>query len=130
MFTRRLKAPTAYRELALAVCEYHTLCHRAPSLRGKTLLKLLQATDALRRPERFQQFLLACEADARGRLGLEQRAYPQVDYLKRAQQLANQVVAADFIEQGLEGRALGEAMHAERVKRLEQLRETYARDTG
>ena len=71
-------------DLALHVCEYHTHCHRALELRGKTLLKLLNATDALRRPDRFEAFLLACEADARGRLGLEQRDYPQADYLRQA----------------------------------------------
>ena len=79
---QRLKAPGQHRELALKVCEYHTLCHRALALRGKTLLKLLNATDALRRPERFEAFLLACEADARGRKGLEQRDYPQADFLR------------------------------------------------
>ena len=66
------------------MCQYHTHCHRALELRGKTLLKLLNATDALRRPDRFEAFLLACEADARGRLGLEQRDYPQADYLRQA----------------------------------------------
>ena len=74
---QRLRAPRRHSELARAVCLYHTLCHRALELRGKTLLKLLTATDALRRPDRFEAFLLACEADARGRLGLEQRDYPQ-----------------------------------------------------
>ena len=121
---QRLKAPGQYRELALKVCEYHTHCHRALELRGKTLLKLLNATDALRRPERFEAFLLACEADARGRKGLEQRDYPQADYLRRAQAMAQEVSAAAFSEQGLQGKALGEAIAAERVRRLEALRRT------
>ena len=118
----RLKAPNRHRELALQVCEYHTHCHRALELRGKTLLKLFNATGALRRPERFEAFLLACEADSRGRLGFEDRAYPQADYLRRALTVAREVTAAEFTEQGLEGKALGEAINAERVRRLEALR--------
>ena len=118
----RLKAPNRHRELALQVCEYHTHCHRALELRGTTILKLFNATGALRRPERFEAFLLACEADSRGRLGFEDRAYPQADYLRRALTIAREVTAAEFTEQGLEGKALGEAINAERVRRLEALR--------
>jgi tRNA nucleotidyltransferase (CCA-adding enzyme) len=104
------------------VCEHHTLCHRALELRGKTVLKLLNATDALRRPDRFEAFLLACEADARGRLGLEQREYPQADYLRRARAVAHSVNAAQFQHSGLQGVALGDAINAERVRLLDALR--------
>jgi len=121
---QRLKAPNQYRDLALKACEYHLLSHRALELRGKTLLKLLTATDALRRPERFEAFLLACEADARGRLGLEDKPYPQADYLRGARDVALTVTAAMF--PALEGRAIGEAISAERVSRLERFR----RDNG
>jgi tRNA nucleotidyltransferase (CCA-adding enzyme) len=121
---KRLKAPGQHRDLALKVCEYHTHCHRALELRGKTLLKLLNATDALRRPDRFEAFLLACEADARGREGLEQREYPQADYLRRALCIAQDVTAAHFDGQGIEGKALGEAITAERVRQLDALRNT------
>ncbi len=123
---RRLKSPAAHRELALKACEYHTHCHRALELRGKTLLKLLNATDALRRPDRFEAFLLACEADARGRKGLEQRDYPQADYLRRALEIARDVGAAQFTQAGMEGRALGAAISAERVRRLDALRASQA----
>jgi tRNA nucleotidyltransferase (CCA-adding enzyme) len=119
---KRLKAPGQHRDLALKVCEYHTHCHRALELRGKTLLKLLNATDALRRPDRFEAFLLACEADARGREGLEQRDYPQADYLRRALNIAQEVTAAHFDGQSIEGKALGEAITAERVRLLDGLR--------
>ncbi len=80
----RLRVPRACRDLALMVSEFHTHCHRALQLRAKTLLKVLERSDAFRRPARFEQFLLACEADARGRLGLEQRPYPQANYLRGA----------------------------------------------
>jgi len=119
---KRLRAPNQFRDLASKVCQYHTHCHRALELRGDTLLKLLTASDALRRPERFEAFLLACEADARGRLGLEQRAYPQADYLRRALALAQGVTAAQFADAGLAGKALGDAIKQEQVRLLEALR--------
>ncbi|MEZ5574011.1 MAG: multifunctional CCA addition/repair protein [Halioglobus sp.] len=119
---QRLRVPGRYRELALAVCRHHTLCHRALELRGKTVMKLLGATDALRRPDRFEAFLLACEADARGRLGLEQREYPQADYLRRALHAARSVSAEQFKDSGLTGKALGEAINTERERLLEAAR--------
>jgi tRNA nucleotidyltransferase (CCA-adding enzyme) len=122
MACERLRAPNQFRELALQACEFHTHCHRALELRGKTLLKLLGATDALRRPERFEAFLLACEADARGRLGLEARDYPQADYLRRARADAAEVSAAQFAAQGLTGKTLGAAISTERIRVLEALR--------
>jgi len=83
---------------------------------------LLISTDALRRPDRFEAFLLACEADARGRLGLEQREYPQGNYLRQALAAAQAVSAEQFNESGLSGKALGEAINAERTRVLESLR--------
>ena len=127
---KRLKAPALHRELALKVCEFHTHCHRALELRGKTLLKLFNATDALRRPDRFEAFLLACEADARGRKGLEQRDYPQADYLRRALASAREVTAAPFAQQGVTGKALGESINTERVRRLESLRTEAGEPAG
>lgn len=118
----RLKAPARHRDLALAVCEYHLHSHRALELRGATVLKLLRATDALRRPERFEEFLLTCEADARGRKGLEDRDYPQADYLRGALASVQGVNASLFEGQGLSGRELGEAIEAERIRRLEARR--------
>ena len=120
---KRLKTPRQHRDLALKVCQYHTHCHRALELRGKTILKVLNATDALRRPDRFEAFLLACEADARGRLGLEERDYPQANYLRRALTVAQSVSASQFTEQGLQGKALGEAISSERIRRLQALRD-------
>lgn len=119
---QRLRAPKRHSDLARAVCLHHTLCHRALELRGKTVLKLLTATDALRRPDRFEAFLLACEADARGRSGLEDRDYPQANYLRAAREAAHSVSAAQFQDSGLSGKALGEAIDQKRAKVLEALR--------
>jgi tRNA nucleotidyltransferase (CCA-adding enzyme) len=118
----RLLAPRRYSDLARNAGLYHTHCHRALELRGKTVLKLLTATDALRRPDRFEAFLLTCEADARGRLGLEDRDYPQADYLREALVAAQSVSARQFTDSGLSGKALGEAISAERIRVLEARR--------
>ncbi len=80
----RLPIPREYAALSRLVCEHHTKLHRAKELRPNTLLTLLENLDAIRRPERMEKFLAACEADARGRTGLEKRDYPQGDYLRAA----------------------------------------------
>jgi tRNA nucleotidyltransferase (CCA-adding enzyme) len=80
--------PAEYRDLAVIVARYHGNVHRAFELRASTVLEMLQKADAFRRPERFAQALLACEADSRGRLGLEQVPYPQRAYLLSAQSAA------------------------------------------
>jgi tRNA nucleotidyltransferase (CCA-adding enzyme) len=90
----RYPVPNACRDLALIVAEFHTHCHRALELRPKTILKVLEKTDAFRRPGRFDQFLLACEADARGRAGLENRRYEQAAYLRGAFAAASAIDAA------------------------------------
>ncbi len=86
--SERLKLPREYRDLAVLVARYHLHCHRALELRASTVLKLLEAADAFRRPERFAQYLLCCEADARGRTGLEERDYPQPAYLAACREAA------------------------------------------
>ena len=80
----RLPVPNTCRDLGLLVSEFHTHVHRAFELRPGKILKVLERTDAFRRPARFEQFLLTCEADARGRGGLENRDYPQADLFRGA----------------------------------------------
>jgi tRNA nucleotidyltransferase (CCA-adding enzyme) len=84
----RLRIPNEYRELALIVARYHCIVHRAFELRPDTTLDFMERADAFRRPERFDQALLACEADSRGRTGLETRPYPQREYLRAARDSA------------------------------------------
>ncbi|WP_373389468.1 multifunctional CCA addition/repair protein [Pseudomonas alcaligenes] len=115
---RRCKAPRDCAELALLVGEYHTHGHRALELRASTLLELLQSFDVYRRPQRFEDFLAACEMDARGRLGLEERDYPQSAYLRGAMQAARAVAVQPLVARGLKGAELGEALKGERLKAL------------
>ena len=117
----RLKAPRAHSELGRIVCRWHLHAHRAFELRPGTLFKLLEQTDALRRPERFEQFIAACAADARGREGRADTPYPQADYLRRARAAIAEVDAAALAASGLEGRALGEALRVRRLERLAAL---------
>jgi tRNA nucleotidyltransferase (CCA-adding enzyme) len=97
--TERLPVPKACRDLALLVAEFHTHCHRALELKPKTVLKVLERTDAFRRPERFELFVITCEADARGRGELEDRRYPQADVFRGALAAAQEVDAAAIASQ-------------------------------
>jgi tRNA nucleotidyltransferase (CCA-adding enzyme) len=92
----RLRVPVACRELALAVAKWHTHVHRALELRPETLLKVLEQCDAFRRPERFDAMLRACECDARGRLGFEDRSCPQAERMREAARAAAAVNTADI----------------------------------
>jgi len=122
----RVAAPKEFKELALIVAQWHTHCHRALELKPATLLKVLHSTDALRRPERFEQFLVCCEADARGRTGFETRAYPQADYFRQCLIAAKQVDVAAIQAQGLSGQAFGEALDQQRLTQLSSLKNTFS----
>jgi len=113
----RLPVPRRYRELAVAVARHHGSVHRAAELRPSTVYKLIEAVDAVRRPERFDDFLLACEADARGRLGLEDQPYPQADVLRTALDAALKVRGED-LRGATQGPALGERLRERRIEAI------------
>ncbi len=123
---QRFKAPRDCQELALLVGEFHTHGHRALELKPSTLLELLQRFDVYRRPQRFEEFVMACEMDARGRLGLEDRAYPQAGYLRGAAEAARNVAVQPLVEQGYAGQALGEALKKARLNALKAYKERAA----
>jgi tRNA nucleotidyltransferase (CCA-adding enzyme) len=118
----RLKVPTEHAALAELVCREHLNAHRAFELKPATVLKLLGALDALRRPARLELFLAACEADKRGRRGHEHDAYPQADYLRAARAAAAAVESADVVARGLAGPAIGQAMETARVHAIAALK--------
>ena len=104
----RLPVPNRFRDLARLVARHHGTVHKAAELKPQTILRTIAAADGLRQPERFDEMLLACEADARGRKGLEDRGYPQADRLRAALRAAKSVDAAKVkAERGLDGEALG-----------------------
>jgi len=116
----RLRTPNDFRDLALLVAQYHTHCHRALELKSRTILKILTATRAFRQPSLLDDFLVACEADARGRTGLEDRPYPQASLFRAAQAAAKPIRAAPFVAQGLQGPAIGEAVDRARLLEVER----------
>lgn len=121
---QRFKVPRDCQELALLVGEYHTHGHRALELKASTLLELLQRFDVYRRPQRFEEFIAACEMDARGRLGLEERDYPQAAYLRGAADAARAVAVQPLVEKGFTGQGLGEAIKRERLSALKAYKES------
>jgi tRNA nucleotidyltransferase (CCA-adding enzyme) len=114
----RLKIPNAHRELAVLVSRYHLDAHRVTELRDNTLLDLLERLDAFRRPARFEQWVLACEADARGRKGLENREYAQADHLRRARDTVAKVTLEPAERDGLDGPKIAEKLRKARLAAL------------
>lgn len=115
---RRLKVPNQYRELARLVSRYHTHCHRAMVMRPVKILETLENLDAFRRPERFEQFILACEADARGRTGLEDRPYPQRERLLEALRVCGDITARSVMNEADSGKEIGEKLQQKRLQAL------------
>ncbi|MBV8878229.1 MAG: multifunctional CCA addition/repair protein [Gammaproteobacteria bacterium] len=118
----RLKVPNGHRELAVLAARHHTLVHRALELRPATLLTLLENCDAFRRPERFGELLLACEADARGRTGREEAPYPQVDYLRQALAAAARVTLTESERGELEGVEIGAELRRRRLAAVTEVK--------
>jgi tRNA nucleotidyltransferase (CCA-adding enzyme) len=120
----RLCVPGEYRELGVIVARYHGNVHRAFELRPKTILDMLEKADAFRRPERFAQMLSACEADSRGRLGLEAAPYPQREYLLTARNAAAAIKPSPQDIAELSGMQIAERL---REGRLRAVAESAAR---
>jgi tRNA nucleotidyltransferase (CCA-adding enzyme) len=120
----RWRVPVACRELAEVVAREHGNVHRAEALNAKATVRLLERCDALRRPDRFEDLLLACECDARGRLGMEERPYPVAERLRRALRAMQAVdtasVAKQAAERGWSGPAVGDAIRRARITAVAQ----------
>ncbi len=119
----RLKAPKAFRDLAVLVARFHGNIHRAAELRPKTVLKIIKQCDGFRQPERFEQFLLACEADSRGRKGMQDIDYPQADFFRAALNAAKAVPVKPLLEQALKGEQFAKALDKLRIYAIKSLPE-------
>jgi tRNA nucleotidyltransferase (CCA-adding enzyme) len=118
----RLRLPGDYRDLAIIVARYHAIVHRAFDLKPKTILEFMERADAFRRPERFAQALLACEADSRGRAGLEHQPYPQRQYLLAARDAAAAIKpSADEIAAHA-GARIAQLLHQRRLHAITEIR--------
>ncbi|NUG00048.1 multifunctional CCA addition/repair protein [Acinetobacter oleivorans] len=124
----RLKVPTQTRQLALSVCKEHLKCHQIMSLKPGTVWRLLQRLDVLRRPERVEAFVQACECDARGRLGLEDRPYPQAQYMLDAMQVVRSIKVQDLPE-NIKGAEIGEMLIQYRIDALTEFKHQHQTPT-
>ena len=117
----RLRIPGDYRDLAILVARYHGIVHRALELRPKTLLEFMERADAFRRAERFAQVLLACEADARGRTGLEDRPYPQRAFVSAVRDAAAAIRPSAQDLAGASGPEIAERLRRRRLRAIVEL---------
>jgi tRNA nucleotidyltransferase (CCA-adding enzyme) len=119
----RLRVPNECRELADVVAREHGNLHRSGELGAAALLRLFERCDAVRRPQRFAEVLLACECDARGRAGLAMQPYAPASRLPPLLQAALDIdtagVAAAATARGAQGQAIGEAVRQARVEAIE-----------
>lgn len=121
------KKPAA---LAERTARFHTHCHRIEQMRPGTIVKTLTQLNAFRQHEMFEYFLLACEADARGRSGLENRPYPQPELFRACLKACESVQPADLIEQGYQGAQLGEALQRERIRAVAEEKAKWSNSTS
>jgi tRNA nucleotidyltransferase (CCA-adding enzyme) len=118
----RLRVPSEYRNLALIVARFHGIVHRAFELKAKTLLDFMERADAFRRSERFALALLACEADSRGRTGLETKPYPQRPYILAARDAAAAIRPSASDIAGQSGPQIAQALHDRRIRAINEVR--------
>ncbi|MDN3651963.1 multifunctional CCA addition/repair protein [Thalassotalea ponticola] len=120
---KAFKVPNEVRDLSIKACEFHLHAHRAFELKPSTVLTLFDQLDAWRKPQQFEHYLLVCEADAKGRIGFEHSDYRQADYLRDAYQQCLTVKAKPFVERGLQGKEIKDAIYQQRLKLISTLKD-------
>lgn len=123
---RRLRVPGHYQKLARKTSRYHLMVHLAFGLKPKTLAKLLDDLDAWRSPEDFERFLIACQADAQGRKGLQQQPYPQADFLRQIHALTKDVSAKD-VPGNFTGKRIGVEIRQLRCRKIAAFKKNHAK---
>lgn len=118
----RLKLPVEIRDLAVIACREHLNVHRIAELRDATVLELLERCDGFRKPGRIAALAQVCQADARGRLGFGDSAYPQGTQLCRLHAAALAVNARGLAQQGLSGPQIGQALAKARIAAISAAR--------
>jgi tRNA nucleotidyltransferase (CCA-adding enzyme) len=113
---KRLRIPNEYRDLAERTARFHLHYHRALELKPSTIVRTLEQLDAFRKPQRFEKFLLASEADARGRPGYENKSFQQGRFFRQAFEAAQSVDIEPLVEQGYRNRELAEKIRQERIR--------------
>lgn len=123
-FCKLYRVPNQFKKLALLVSEYHLHCHKAFELNPKTILRFFEKINAWRDPSALSQVLLACQADFNGRLGNENNDYPQAEYLTKLYRACAAVIAKPYVEEGLKGTDIKEAIYQERLTVITSLKTT------
>ena len=113
---KRLRIPNEYRDLAERTARFHLHYHRALELKPSTVVNTLEQLDAFRKPQRFEKFLLASEADARGRPGHEDSTFPQGAYFRTAFAQAQKIDIKSLVEQGYSNKELADKIREERTR--------------
>ncbi|MDH2998025.1 multifunctional CCA tRNA nucleotidyl transferase/2'3'-cyclic phosphodiesterase/2'nucleotidase/phosphatase [Pasteurellaceae bacterium LFhippo2] len=121
----RLKAPSSAKDFARLAAEFHTHIHKIYELRPETVVKLFNKLDVWRKPERFFDLLLVCEADTKGRLGFENREYPQAEYAKQLYQIANGVDVQQVIKDGFEKAGIKTELDRRRASAILQFKSKF-----
>jgi tRNA nucleotidyltransferase (CCA-adding enzyme) len=114
----RFRVPGSVHDLARKVCARHLDCHRVLEARPATVMRLLERLDSFRQAGLLADFIIACEADYRGRKGFEDRPYPQGAYLQRAFEIAAAILARDLDLQSVSGPQVGERLRAARIQAI------------
>ncbi len=125
----RFKVPNAAHDLARKVCAKHLKCHRILEARPLTVMRMLERLDVFRQPELLPDFVKACESDYRGRKGLEDRPYPQGEYLQQVYRVAAGIRARDLDLQGISGPEVGERLRQARVEAIKNLKSQGGKHT-
>ena len=123
---KRLRIPNDCRDLAIKVSRWHLHCHRALELKAATIEKLFSGLDLWRNPQLLPEFLSCCQADIRGRTGMENNDYPQAAYLTDCFQAALTVDSQKIRESGFEGEAIGKKMREARIAAIQDAKERRA----
>jgi len=123
---QRLRIPNDCRDLAIKVSRWHLHCHRALELKAATIEKLFSGLDLWRNPQLLPEFLSCCQADIRGRTGMENSDYPQAAYLVDCFQAASSVDSQKIREAGFEGEAIGKKMREARTAAIQDVKENLA----
>ncbi|MEY3881837.1 MAG: hypothetical protein RIQ94_2633, partial [Pseudomonadota bacterium] len=121
----RLRVPNSFKVLALHVMQYHTHCHKAFELKASTLTNVLGFLGAFKNNNSLHDFLLACEADAKGRIGLENLPYPQAVLLMQANLAATSIDTSSILNSDIKGAKIGEAIHHLRTKAVTEVINHY-----
>ncbi len=128
IFCERLRVPNAFKKLALQVMRHHTHCHRVFELRASTLVDMLADLNAFKKNGGLQDFVLACEADCKGRTGKENTPYPQAAYIVKAAEIAARVDTSKILQSDLRGAKIGEAIRRLRIEAVAAFKHQYEQE--